>query len=121
MKIAVIVDNYNYARFIGEALLSVKNQVRAADQIIVVDDGSTDNSLEVLNDLKSSLPNLQIVAKPNGGQLSAFNAAVEKVQADVVTFLDSDDWYHPEYLAEVEKQFISGKADVLFCTPYCRA
>lgn len=117
MRIGVLIDNYNYARFLEGCLASVLAQTREADEIVVVDDGSTDGSRELLERLSASHPTapIHLVFKPNGGQLSAFNAGAAVATADVVCFLDSDDEFEPGYLAEVERCFRADSGlDVLY-------
>ena len=119
MKIAVLVNNYNYERFLRDCLDSVIGQTRKADEIIVVDDGSTDGSMALLASIAGScdVP-ITVIDKRNGGQLSAFNAGFKAVTADVVCFLDSDDLYDPHYLAQVEMGFVEYPGTSLFYSSY---
>jgi glycosyltransferase involved in cell wall biosynthesis len=119
MTIAVLINNYNYGRFLVRCLESVLSQTRRADQVVVVDDGSTDDSLEVLRRFALDHPGfpLEIAAKQNGGQLSAFNLGASLARADLVCFLDSDDEYLPGYLQQVESTFRDNPGtDVLFAS-----
>jgi len=85
---SVIINNHNYGRFLGESIDSALAQTYAATEVIVVDDGSTDNSREII----SSYGNRIIaVVKKNGGQASAFNAGFAASRGQVIIFLDSDD------------------------------
>lgn len=121
MKIAVLVNNYNYGRFLADCLGSVMAQTRKADEIIVVDDGSTDDSLAILAGIAAQAGGgITIISKPNGGQLSAFNAGFRASTADVVCFLDSDDLYDPHYLEQVEAGFREHPATRLFYSSYVR-
>jgi glycosyltransferase involved in cell wall biosynthesis len=106
MNFSVIINNYNYEQFLEEAILSVLNQTKKAAQIIIVDDGSIDNSAEIIKRYADS-PQITFIQKENGGQLSAFNAAISAIRGDVVAFLDSDDWYEPYYLKNLESNFSS--------------
>lgn len=99
MKFSVLVNNYNYARFLPETLASVAAQTLPAHEIIVVDDGSLDDSLAVLAALQISHPNLRIHSQPNGGQLSAMRAGVSLATGDFCAFLDADDTWEPNHLA----------------------
>jgi len=114
LKITVIINNYNYQNYIEEALQSVLKQARKPDQVIVVDDGSTDDSLSCMKKLLPLFNNAKLIAKKNGGQLSTFNAALPEVEGDVIAFLDSDDWYDKGYLGEVETLFRNNEIDYLF-------
>jgi glycosyltransferase involved in cell wall biosynthesis len=85
---SIIIDNYNYGRFIGEAINSALNQNYENIEVIVVDDGSTDNSRSVIDSFGAKvIP----VYKSNGGQASALNAGFDKSKGDIIFFLDSDD------------------------------
>jgi glycosyltransferase involved in cell wall biosynthesis len=101
MKLSVLINNYNYARFLSEALASVSAQSLAPHEIIVVDDGSTDESLQVLENLAATTPGLRIHAQTNGGQISALRAAVMLATGDWCVFLDADDTWAPDHLAEL--------------------
>jgi glycosyltransferase involved in cell wall biosynthesis len=98
---SVVIDNYNYRDYIGAAVESVLAQSCRDFELIVVDDGSTDGSREVVDRCRD--PRLKRIYKPNGGQLSCFNAAAEAVAGEVVCFLDADDLYEPEYLERLKR------------------
>lgn len=98
---AVVVTCYNYRAFVIEAVDSALAQTRAPLQVIVVDDGSTDGSPELLRERYGDDPRMELVCGPNGGQLIAFRRGLERVRADVVCFLDADDRWGPEYLARI--------------------
>lgn len=89
---SVIVNNYNYARFVGDAINSALAQTYAPLEVLVVDDGSTDGSREIISGYREIVP----IFKQNGGQASAFNAGFAKSKGDVVIFLDADDILLPE-------------------------
>jgi glycosyltransferase involved in cell wall biosynthesis len=98
MKVSVLINNYNYARYLSEAIESVVAQSFAAHEIIVVDDGSSDNSLEVLRGLEETIPNLHIHSQENGGQLSAMRSGIHLATGDWCCFLDADDTWEPTHL-----------------------
>ncbi len=97
MKVSVVIPSFNHARFIGEAVRSVLDQTETDWELIVVDDGSTDASLEVLGGLGD--PRIQIVAQENRGAHSAINAGLERAAGEYLAILNSDDAYHPTRLA----------------------
>ena len=98
--ISVIIDNYNYGHFLSQSVDSVLNQTYKNSQIIIVDDGSTDNSREIIERYARVDSRITPVFKKNGGQMSAFNTAYRYVEGDIVAFLDSDDYW---YLNKLEK------------------
>jgi hypothetical protein len=85
---SIIIDNYNYARYLREAIDSAINQTYAKIEVVVVDDGSTDESPRVI---RSYGERIVPVLKSNGGQGSAFNAGLAASRGEIVIFLDADD------------------------------
>jgi glycosyltransferase involved in cell wall biosynthesis len=117
MRISVVVNNYNYGRFVGRAVQSALDQVPPPHEVVVVDDGSTDDSVAVLGEIVRRNPAVRLVAKQNGGQLSAFNAGFAASTGEVVCFLDADDEYLPGYLARLTQAYTSQPAiDFVYCT-----
>jgi glycosyltransferase involved in cell wall biosynthesis len=98
----IIIDNYNYGRFVADAVDSALAQTYAKVNVIVVDDGSTDESREILQAYQSRV---DLVLKENGGQASALNAGFARSQGDIVIFLDADDVLRPDAAALVASAF----------------
>lgn len=111
LLVSIIIDNYNYARYLRAAIDSALNQTYSHTEIIVVDDGSTDESLEIIQSYGNKI--IPIV-KENGGQASAFNAGFAASSGDVVCFLDSDDTFLPEKVSEVVN-VLEGDRDISWC------
>lgn len=86
--VSIIVNNYNYDRFLTDAIESALKQTYRNTEVIVVDDGSTDNSGQII---ASYGERIIPVLKANGGQGSAFNAGFEASSGDIICFLDADD------------------------------
>jgi hypothetical protein len=86
--VSIIIPNYNYGRFLREAIDSALNQTHPNTEVIVVDDGSTDDSREIIS---SYGDRIVTVLKANGGQASSFNAGYAASKGDVVCFVDADD------------------------------
>jgi glycosyltransferase involved in cell wall biosynthesis len=103
-RVTVIVDSYNYGRFIEEAIDSVLSQDFPLDQVelIVVDDGSTDDTAERVRKYGSRV---QYLYKPNGGQASAFNLGFAQAQGEILVLLDADDYLLPGKLQHVVAEF----------------
>lgn len=116
MLASVLINNYNYAKFLEEAVLSVLNQTYSEIEIILVDDGSTDNSRQCIEKLAANHRCITPVFKPNGGQLSAFNAGVNLARGEVLFFLDADDLYHKDYIEKAMAIYSQHPAcDFMFC------
>lgn len=107
MKASVLINNYNYARFLPDALASVAAQTHPTDEIIVVDDGSKDESLAVLASLRENYPNLQVHSQENAGQLAAMRAAIKLANGDWCFFLDADDAWEPRHLENAARAISS--------------
>jgi glycosyltransferase involved in cell wall biosynthesis len=96
--VSILINNYNYGRFVGEAIESALAQSYANCEVIVVDDGSTDDSRETI---KRFADKVVPVFKGNGGQSSAFNAGFSHSRGDIICFLDSDDLFLPTKVERV--------------------
>lgn len=103
MIISTIITVYNLEKYIEEALASVFSQTRLPDEIIVVDDCSTDNSAKILQKYADKI--IYIKMPENSGVLMAFIRGIEEAKGDILTFLDGDDIWHPTKIEEVEKVF----------------
>jgi glycosyltransferase involved in cell wall biosynthesis len=98
----VVVNNYNYGRFLCTAIESALDQAYEHVTVIVVDDGSTDDSREVI---ASFGDRIVPVLKENGGQASAFNAGLTRSHGDIVVFLDADDLLAPQAAERIAAAF----------------
>ena len=116
LKITTIINSYNYEGYIEETLQSVFNQTVVPDEIIVVDDGSTDASCSVIQKYVDKYPDLKFIKKTNGGQLSAFNAAAQHVTGDLIFFIDSDDIWCSGYIEKIVEIYKTKHTDFVFCS-----
>jgi glycosyltransferase involved in cell wall biosynthesis len=96
MTVSVIIPTYNYAAYVGEAIESVLAQTVQDFQLIVVDDGSTDNTPEVLSSFND--PRIEIVRTPNGGICAACNEGLARARGEFIGFLGADDRWRPQKL-----------------------
>jgi glycosyltransferase involved in cell wall biosynthesis len=100
--VSIIISSYNYGRFLKEAIDSALNQTYQNKEIIVVDDGSTDNSPEIILEYGNKIIP---IFKKNGGQASAFNAGFTLSKGEIIVFLDSDDVLLPFAVGKVVRKF----------------
>lgn len=96
--VSILIVNYNYGRFIATAIESALSQTYSHIEVIVVDDGSTDNSREVIAGYSGRV---RTIYKQNGGQPSATNAAFEASAGDIICLLDSDDYFLPDKVSKI--------------------
>ncbi|MDD6093173.1 MAG: glycosyltransferase family 2 protein [bacterium] len=116
IKVSVIVPVWNVEKFISKCLDSLVNQTLKEIEIIVVNDGSPDNSQEIIDEYVKKYPDkLKSFIKENGGQGSARNLGIEKAKGEYLSFVDSDDWID---LDALEKMYSLGKkenSDIVIC------
>lgn len=105
-KISVLIATYGHARFIGQTLDSIFQQDRLPDEVIVVNDGSPDDTASAV---QPYLKKIKYVEQENQGVVQACNHCLELCTGDYVLMIDSDDWLKPD--------FISTMAEVLDCDP----
>ena len=99
VKISVIIPVYNTAQYLPRCLDSVLQNTYTNLEIICINDGSTDNSVEILEQYKQKDRRIIVVNKTNGGVSSARNMGLDMATGDYIAFIDSDDWIHPQYFA----------------------
>jgi len=115
-KVSVIIPVYNIEKYIGICLDSLLNQTFTDYEIICVNDGSKDASLDILNEYKERDNRIKVITKPNGGSGSARNRGLEDAQGKYVQFLDGDDYFEPEMLEKLYNLAELHKADIAVCS-----
>ena len=103
--VSILVSNYNYARYIGESIQSALDQTYSNIELIICDDGSTDDSVSIIEEYQRKDPRLQLIRKTNGGQASGFNAAFAASRGEMIALLDSDDRFLPNKIERVVADF----------------
>ncbi|PCI57306.1 MAG: hypothetical protein COB36_03320 [Alphaproteobacteria bacterium] len=102
MLVSIILNNYNYDAYLSQAIDSALGQTYNSVEVIVVDDGSTDNSKNIIMGYGDKI---RAFFKDNGGQVSAMNMGWEKANGDIIIFLDSDDVLSPDTAKQCVKAF----------------
>lgn len=110
--VSIVIINFNYARYVATAITSALAQTYAMREIVVVDDGSTDGSHEVIASFGG---HVRPIFKTNGGQTNAMNTGFAAAAGDIVMFLDADDALAPTAVEEVVAAWRPGVAKVQFC------
>jgi glycosyltransferase involved in cell wall biosynthesis len=107
LSVDIVVTNHDYARFLPAAIESACGQTHPDVQVVVVDDGSTDDSREVLRGFEDRV---EVVLKEQGGQASALNAGLERCRGEVLLVLDADDMLRPWAAERVAAAFAADPA-----------
>lgn len=114
MRIAVVIPAYNAEYLLGPTLLSVAAQTRAADEVIVVDDGSTDNTAAV-----AGAHGARVISTHNRGLSAARNTGIANAGCDWIALLDADDLWHPQKLErQVQAVSLAPDAALVTCDHY---
>ena len=100
-RISVLITSYNYRQFIAEAVDSALAQSRPPDEILIIDDGSTDDTAGFLRERYANQPNVRLHSRENRGQLASFGEGARLASGDILALLDADDRWLPDYLARV--------------------
>ncbi|MDE6864821.1 MAG: glycosyltransferase, partial [Alistipes sp.] len=101
MNISVIIPLYNKEREIGDTLRSVLAQTLRPTEIVVVDDGSTDRSADIVREIAAANPLVRLVAQANAGECAARNRAIAETTGEYIALLDADDEWRPGFLQEI--------------------
>ena len=113
--VSVIICNYNYGQYIGEAIESVMSQTYSNIELVIIDDGSTDNSRKVINLYTTSNPAIKYRKQQNQGIVFARNLGIELASGDYIVFLDSDDKFPNNYIKTLFDVAISRSFDITYC------
>lgn len=113
MTISIVVPVYNAASFIAEAIKSILSQTVLPHEIILIDDGSSDNSLQILNNFAKKHPLIKVYSQENSGPSVTRNRGVEYASSEWVCFVDADDLLHSQRL-EIASYFAQG-CDAVIC------
>lgn len=111
--LSIIVPIYNAEQYLIQCIESIINQTYDNLQIIFVDDGSTDSSLEICNFYAQKDKRIVIVQKENGGVVSARKAGVKAANGKMIGFVDADDWIEPDYFENMMAIFMETNADIV--------
>ena len=109
--VSIIITNHNYALYLRDAINSALGQDYERTEVIVVDDGSTDLSREILAEYEDQV---QVILKDNGGQSSAFNAGYRQCHGSLAMILDADDILEPSAVSRVVNAWTPGLGEVHF-------
>lgn len=111
MKISVIVPVYNVQDYLSECVQSILNQTFSDFELLLIDDGSTDHSGEIADQLEDLDPRIQVYHKINGGLSDARNYGLERAQGEYLAFIDSDDYVAANYLETLINLIVEYSAD----------
>jgi len=114
--ISVVMPSYNAAATVEEAVASVLGQSYPQVELVVVDDGSTDGSTEILQRLAAEHPDrITLIYQHRSGPFAARNAALAHARGNYIAFLDADDTWHPDALRQLHDALQAASADIAYC------
>lgn len=112
IKLSIIIPVYNAEEFLYKCVESVLNQTHSNIELILVDDGSKDNSLSICNDFAQKDMRVKVFAQENSGQSKARNVGLDNSTGSYIAFVDSDDWIDEDYFELLLKASLKYDADV---------
>lgn len=119
VMVSIIIPCYNIEEWIGETLKSLVNQANQNFEVICVNDGSTDKTLDVLNKYAGAYKNIQVISQPNAGVSVARNNGIDHAKGKYVSFLDGDDLLHPNFVKDMLTLAESNDYPDLINAGYC--
>ncbi len=118
MNLSVIIPLYNKEREIGATLRSVLAQTLQPSEIVVVDDGSTDRSADIVREIAAANPLVRLVPQANAGECAARNRAIAETTGEYIALLDADDEWRPGFLQEIAALIQEFPDCGLYCTAF---
>lgn len=109
MKLSIIIPTYNEEKVLSDCIESLGFQTMTDFEIIIVDDGSTDKTLEMLENLKKTLPNFKFLKQNHKGAGAARNLGAKKARGEILVFVDADMTFDEKFLQNLTKPIIDGK------------
>lgn len=113
--ISLIIPVYNVEKYLEKALKSVENQTFKDFEVIIVDDGSTDSSIKIINEFCERNSNFKLITQKNSGPAVARNTALSISRGSYIAFMDSDDYIEPNFLESLYSAAIKNNADIACC------
>lgn len=117
-KISIVVPVYNVQKYIGQCLESLVNQTFKDIEIIIVDDGSPDESYKIYEEYANKDSRIKIIKKVNAGVSEARNTGIENAAGDFIIFVDSDDWMELNGCEVLYNEYLKSKADLVLSDAY---
>ena len=114
-KISIILPVYNAEKYLCETLDSVLSQTYIDFELLVINDGSKDNSLVILREYEKKDSRILVIDKPNSGVSDTRNIGIAQAKGEYIAFLDADDLYSPEYLLAMVNVAEEKNADIVVC------
>lgn len=115
-KISVIIPMYNASKYIDKCLKSLEKQTQKDIEVILINDGSTDNSLDILNKYKSK--NIKVYTQENKGPGAARNLGISLAKSKYIGFVDIDDYIHKDMYKLMLEEIESSNSDIVICDYY---
>lgn len=112
-KVSVVVPVYNVEKYLNKCVLSIVNQTYKKLEILLIDDGSKDNSVALCDEWAKKDERIKVIHKENGGLSSARNAGIDNATGDYVMFEDSDDWLETELIERCVKRIEEEESDLV--------
>ncbi len=113
--ISVIVPCYNVEEYVAKCVDSLISQTYPRLEILLIDDGSTDNTLSVIEKYTKQYENVRSHHRENGGLSAARNTGIEVSKGEFIAFVDSDDWVDKEYISKLYQSLVENDADIVAC------
>ena len=114
-KISVIIPVFNSSLYLDHCLSTVVNQTLKDIEIILIDDGSTDNSLSIIKGYAKKYSNIKYISKANEGQAIARNLGIQMASGEFIAFVDSDDYIELDMLEELYNIAKLKSSDIVVC------
>ncbi|MFS0638315.1 glycosyltransferase [Mesobacillus foraminis] len=115
-KVSIIVPVFNVEKYISRCLDSILNQSLGEIEIIAVNDGSTDSSLDIMKNFEAKDDRIKVINKRNGGVSSARNEGLSVAAGEFIGFVDPDDWVDENMYESLYKTAIENKAEIVMCS-----
>lgn len=113
--ISIIIPVYNVEKYLEKCINTIINQTYINIEVILVNDGSTDKSLNICNEFKEKDKRIKIINKKNGGLSDARNAGIKNAHGKYICFIDSDDYIHEKYVEELYNLIVKNNSQIAVC------
>lgn len=117
LNFSIIIPLYNKELYIERAIYSVQSQIITNWELIIVDDGSTDDSIQRISDLQDK--RINVIKQSNQGEAAARNRGIKEVKNEIICFLDADDYWSPDFLLEISRLANKYPQAEIYIPNYC--